>query len=281
LRDEILVTSFGDHFRFTLLTNDPVLAAKADNCGVNRIGLDLEWLGKAERQSGHDTRLSGHKLEELDVIAGSLVQAELFVRLNPINANTPDEVETALRSGAEVLMLPYFRTAAEVATFIRLVDGRAFVTLLVETASAIVRIREILAVPGVNEIMIGLNDLRLELGVKNHFEVLASPMLDMLASEIAKTKLAFSVGGVARTDDRSLPISPDLVFAQFPRLNATGAWISRSFFRDVPPDWEIGAAITSVRRRLTEWASASPESLERARVQLAERARDIALSGPP
>ena len=273
------VTSFGDEFRLTLITNDPGLAAKADHIGINRIGLDLEQLGKAERQEGQESRLSKHKVEDLVAIARSLSRARLFVRRNPINANTADEVEAVLNCGAKVLMLPFFRTAAEVEAFVGFVNGRASVMILVETAAAVVRIREILAVPGVREVMIGLNDLRLEFGVRNHFEVLASPLLDALASEVRRMKLALSIGAVARVDDISLPICPDLVFAQFPRLGATGAWITRSFFQGVPSDWDLGEAISSVRRRLTEWASASPESLERAREKLAERAREIALSG--
>jgi citrate lyase beta subunit len=267
------VTAFGDGFRLTLITNDPALVAKGDASGVDRIGIDLEVLGKAERQAGQNTRLSGHTVEHLAVVAASLRRAELFVRVNPLNAGTSAEVEAVLRHGAKVLMLPYFRTAGEIETFVRLVDRRASVMILVETASALVRIREILAVPGVQEVMVGLNDLRLELGVRNHFEVLVSPLMDAVASEVHRAKLPFSVGGVARVDDVSLPVSPDLILAQYARLGATGAWISRSFFEQVPSDWDFGAAVSSVRRRLSEWASASPEAWTRARDELAEHAR--------
>jgi hypothetical protein len=59
--------TFGDQFRLTLITADPILAAEVDQAGVDRIGLDLECLGKAERQRGEDTRLSNHKVENLPV----------------------------------------------------------------------------------------------------------------------------------------------------------------------------------------------------------------------
>ncbi|SUU91513.1 HpcH/HpaI aldolase/citrate lyase family protein [Aminobacter aminovorans] len=195
------------------------------------------------------------------------------MRVNPVNAGTTAEIETVLGHGAQVLMLPYFRTAGEVETFVRLVDGRAAVMILVETASALVRIREILAVPGVCEVMVGLNDLRLELGVRNHFEVLVSPLMDAVAREVRAAKLPFSIGGVGRVDDVSLPVSPNLVLAQYARLGATGAWISRSFFECVPADWDFGDAVASIRRRLTEWADASPEALEQARDELSLHAR--------
>jgi len=272
----VSVKGFGDDFRLTLLTDDPAVAAIADSSGVDRIGIDLERLGKAERQSGFDTRLSNHRVEDLPAIAGSLARAELFVRINPINAETAGEVEAVLGAGAQVVMLPYFRTAGEVETFVRLIDGRARTMILLETASAVARIREILEVPGVSEVMVGLNDLRLELGVQNHFEVLASPLLEAIANEVTKANLPFSVGGVARPDDCELPVAPDLVLAQFPRLGATGAWISRSFLQNLPDLRDFAQGVKAIRQRLTQWGSASPAALEHARKELAEQARELA-----
>ena len=274
------MAGFGDAFRLTLLTSDPALAVTADRAGVNRIGLDLERLGKAERQAGEDTRLSDHRIEELAVIARSISRAELFVRLNRSNPGTRDEIDAALQFGAKVIMLPYFRTAGEVDAFVRHVAGRAAVIVLIETASALVRIREILAVPGIGEVMTGLNDLRFELGVQNHFEVLASPVLDMLAREVRAAHLNFSVGGVASLDASSLPAPPDLVLAQYPRLGATGAWLSRSFVRNVSPAG-FAPAVLGIRRRLDEWAAAPADALEVARRALAERARAIAAAAQP
>ncbi len=268
---------FGSEFRLTLITNDPFLAAKADRGGVDRIGIDLEYIGKAERQAGHNTRLSNHSIGDLS-IGKALVHAKLFVRLNPLNANTHDEVETVLHCGAQILMLPFFRTAREVEAFVRLVDERAQIVILLETASALVRIRDILSVSGLCEVMIGLNDLRFELAVDNHFELLASPLLDFIASEVRRAGLVFSVGGVARPEDSSLPIAPDLVLAQFPRLGATGAFLSRSFFRGIALDGDVDRSILSLRRRLTEWAAESPESWERARKKLAEHAYTTTMS---
>jgi hypothetical protein len=278
--DDSPAERFGDEFRLTLITNDPVLAAEADAAGVDRVGVDLERLGKAERQAEEDTRLSEHRLDDLAAVARSLARADLFVRLNPLNPGTSLEMETALQSGAKVLMLPFFRTANEVDRFVRLADGRAHIVILLETAPAVLRIREVLAVSGIGEVMLGLNDLRLQFGVRSHFEVLASPLIDMLAGEVRRVGLPLAVGGVARVDDPCLPISSDLVYAQFPRLGATGAWLARSFFRGVPARWEFRLAVREVRRRLSHWASASPAELERAREDLARQARQIAQGGP-
>jgi hypothetical protein len=133
-------------------------------------------------------------------------------------------------------------------------------------------------VPGVDEVMAGLNDLRLQLGVKSHFEVLASPLLDGLSAEARRANLPFSVGGVARADDASLPVPSDLVLAQYPRLQASGAWLSRSFFNGMPEDWDFAEALAEVRRRLTEWSLASADELERARARLAAASRELSWS---
>jgi hypothetical protein len=269
------VPSFGDQFCLTLLTNDPDLAGLADRAGVNRIGVDFERLGKARRQAGQDTRLSDHTWDDLARISRAIVHAERFVRLDPMNPNSSDQIERVLQHGAQVLMLPFFQTPEEVDGFVQLVGGRARVIILLETSAAAVRIQDIVSVPGVDEVMFGLNDLRLQLGVESHFEVLASPILDGLATAVRDAGLPLSIGGVARADDSSLPVSPDLVYAQFPRLGATGAWLGRSFIQGGSSEHDFANAVTALRRRLTAWSVASPAALERARSDLARQARTM------
>jgi hypothetical protein len=268
-----VVVPFGDQFCLTLLTNDPILAAKADLAGVNRIGLDLERHGKAQRQAGHDARLSDHKVEELGAVAASLQSAKLFVRLNARNPETPDEIETVLAGGAQVLMLPYFHHTAEVEQFVGLVADRAFVVILVETVAAVACLPEILRVGGIGEVMIGLNDLRIEMGITSHFELMASSLLDQVADQVRDVGLAFSLGGVGRPNDRSLPVPPDLVLAQYPRLGATGAWLARSFLRGIEEPQDLADGIASIRRRLTEWARLPAETLARSRDDLLRSVR--------
>ncbi|WP_018153017.1 aldolase/citrate lyase family protein [Leeia oryzae] len=266
---------FGQDFRLTLVTKDPLLAAQADQCGVNRIGLDLEKLNKVPRQTGLDTRMSEHAYQDFPALTSAVRRAQLFVRVNPLNPDSGAEIEQVLQHGAQVIMLPFFRTASEVDAFVRLVRGRARVVMLVETASAVVRIREILAVPGIAEIMIGLNDLRLELQVHNHFELLASPLIDMLAAEVRAVGLDFSIGGVGYPDDTSLPVPPDLILAQYPRLGATGAWLSRSFLQHPAVIDDMPQGIGTLRTRLSDWSRQPAAALEAARQSLMAAAQSI------
>lgn len=264
--------TFGESFRLTFLTDDPRSALLADEAGIDRIGIDLEHLGKAERQARVESRLSRHTISDLSRIASCVRRADLFARLNPIHPQTSGEIEASLHLGVRTLMLPYFHTAAEVDQFVRIVDGRAYVMILIESTAALTRIREILAVAGIDEVMIGLNDLHIQLRVANHFEVLASPLLEMVGAEIRRRGLQWSVGGVGRAGDETLPVPASLVHAQYPRLGATGAWISRSFTKTLPPQSNLADEIRNLRNSLTHWATQSPEALQRARDELSHRA---------
>src|SRR6266568_2137147 len=143
--------NFGDAFRLTFLTDNPRTAALADQSGIDRIGVDLEIIGKAERQDGRTSWVSHHTLEDLARVAPFVGRAELFVRVNPIHPQTSSEVEAVLRLGARALMLPYFRTADDADQFVRAVRGRAQAIVLIESAPSLTRIREVLAVPGIDE----------------------------------------------------------------------------------------------------------------------------------
>lgn len=254
-----------------MLTADPVLAAAGDRGGVQRIGIDFEHLGKAERQAGYDTRVSRHEWTDLAAVAAVLHRARAFARLNPMHDGSAAEVEAALSCGARVLMLPFFKTVSEVERFVGLIRSRAEVMVLVETAPAAVRIRDIIAVHGVDEIMIGLNDLRLQLGVANHFEVLVSPILEGICRVLQADGRPFSLGGVARAGDAAMPVPSELVYAQYPRLGATGGLITRSFLKDLGAD-DLPAAVTTLRCQLSDWAARDDAALEAARAELARRA---------
>ena len=260
--------SYAERFLFTLFTNDPELARRADHAGINRVGLDLERIGKENRQGDTPGWISDHNVSDLATVGQALGRSELFVRTNPIHPGSPEEIDRLLAAGVDVLMLPFFRTVTEVEQFVRLVDERASVSLLVETGAAMARIHDIVRVAGIHEIHVGLNDLHLDLQLNNHFEVLVSGMMDMMAEAVRGAGIAFGFGGVARRGDKSLPIDPDLVYSQYPRLGADRALITRAF---VAPDYtklDLDAEVRAARRALDEWSQSSSPELDAARERL-------------
>jgi 2-keto-3-deoxy-L-rhamnonate aldolase RhmA len=268
---------FGDDFRFTLITNDPALAARADRAGVDIIGVDIERLNKAARQ-GHikRARISDHELADLARLAPVVRSAALFARLNPLHEGSAEEVAAALAHGARVLMLPFFTTAGEVEGFVRLADGRARVVLLLETAAAVVRLHEILAVGGIDEVIVGLNDLHLSVAVNNPFELVASDLMTMISDVVRGRGLRFGFGGLARAGDESLPVPSDLVLAQHARLDSASSWLSRSFFGADATSLDLASEVASLRERLTFWASQPRETLIEQRDRLRRHLRALA-----
>ena len=175
--------------------------------------------------------MGDHSVEDIAEVKSVLDQAELLVRLNPLNPATHGEIEEAIASGADVLMLPMYRTGKEVAEFVKMVDGRAKVIPLLETSSAVQSIKEVVKIRGVSEIYIGLNDLHLDMGLRFMFEPLANGLVDELAEIIKNAGLPFGFGGVARVGEGIIP--GELVLGEHLRLGSSSVILSRTFQRNL------------------------------------------------
>ena len=215
------------------ITNDPAVARIAEANGVDRIWVDMEFIGKTARQGGMDTVQSHHTIEDIRAIRAAVTKAEVLVRVNPIHAATPDygssawEIDAAIEAGADVLMLPYFKTLQEVKLFLALVGGRVKTMLLVETPEAVGIFDEILALDGVDEIHIGLNDLSLGYGMKFMFELLADGTVERLCLKLREKGIPYGFGGIAALGKGMLPA--ERVIREHYRLGSTRVILSRSF----------------------------------------------------
>jgi hypothetical protein len=211
------------------ITNDPAFARRCDALGGFRLFVDLEQIGKAERQAGRNTFISAHTVEDVGRVKQVLRQSSLMVRVNPLHAETPREVEAVLAQGADRLMLPMFTRAGEVKEFIALVARRAPVTVLLETAAALQCIDDWVAIPGLDEVYVGLNDLHLSMGQRFMFEPLAQGSVDRVAAAAKRQGLRFGFGGIARLDEGLLPGRD--VLAEHLRLGSGSVILSRTFHR--------------------------------------------------
>ena len=249
-----------------LITNDPVMAAHAAAVGVGRIFVDLEILGKVERQKHQDSVISRHTIEDLARIRASLPNHPILARLNPLHSGTDSEIENVLAAGADFIMLPMFKTAEEAAIFITLVRGRARTILLLETAQAMVRLDEILKVDGIHEIYIGLNDLHLSLGLDFLFEPLASGLVDSMVARIRRKGISFGFGGIGKLDGTPLPGLR--VLAEHVRLGSSSVILSRSFhggsqtFEELQTKVDLGEEIRRLRASEAELKARVMASLE-------------------
>ncbi len=215
------------------ITNNPIVAKIAERAGVNRIFIDMEYIGKEKRQAGLDTVKSYHTICDIKRIRTIINTAELLVRVNPIHIESAEylgsfnEINQAIDAGADILMLPMFTTVEEIKTFINYVGGRAKTMLLVETTEAANIIEDIVKIQGIDEIHIGLNDLHLALHKKFMFELLADDTVERLCKIIAQKQIPYGFGGIARLGYGDLPA--EYIIAEHYRLGSTMAILSRSF----------------------------------------------------
>ena len=215
------------------ITNSPDVALIAEGAGVDRIFIDLEYIGKTDRQGGMDTVQSKHTIDDIRAIKSVLTSAEAMVRCNPIHEKTEyyssskEEIDAAIAAGADILMLPYFKSADEVRSFVSLVGKRAKTLPLVETPEAVAAIDEILKIDGIDEIFVGLNDLSLGYGKKFMFELLADGTVERLAEKFRNKGIPFGFGGLASLEGGLLP--GKMVLTEHYRLGSGCVILSRSF----------------------------------------------------
>ena len=215
------------------ITNQPQIAQIAESSGVDRIFVDMEYIGKADRQGGLDSVKNHHTVEDVRRMKQAVESAEVLVRVNPIHEATGEytsseqEINDVIRAGADIIMLPYITSVKQVEDFIRYVGGRVKTMPLIETPESAEAIDEILEIDGIDEIYIGLNDLSLGYHKKFMFELLADGTVEGLCLKCKLKGIPYGFGGVASLGKGMLP--SEYVIREHYRLGSTCAILSRSF----------------------------------------------------
>ena len=266
------------------ITNRADVAKIAENCGVDRIFVDMECIGKEERQPG-DTVKSSHTLADVKTVRGALTKSELLVRVNPMvedrrgYCSAAEEIDGVCAAGADVIMLPMAKSINDVRKFAECVGGRVKTMLLLETAEAADKIDEILSLGVIDEVHIGLNDLHLSLGKKFMFELLVDGTVEKLCHKIAAYGLPYGFGGIARIGYGMLP--SEYIITEHYRLGSSAAILSRSFANvnnvtDIDEISEIfkleTANIRSFEKKLEKYGA---EEFEKNKALTAELVREI------
>lgn len=215
------------------ITNRPDVALIAEKNGVDRVFVDMEYIGKDLRQKGLNSVKNHHTIGDVKAVRAVLSKSELLVRVNPIHHATKDypsskeEIGEAIQAGADIVMLPFFKTLADVQRFISYVDGRAKTMLLLETGEAVALLDSILQLDGIDEIHIGLNDLSISYHNRFMFELLANGTVEDLCNKLKHYNIPFGFGGIASLGRGLVPA--EMIIKEHYRLGSHGAILSRSF----------------------------------------------------
>lgn len=97
------------------ITNNPTTAQIAQEAGVDRVWIDMEYIGKDELQGGMNTVKNHHTIDDVKRLRPVVTSAEQMVRVNPLHAATEnyssseEEINQTIDAGADVYidMLPH------------------------------------------------------------------------------------------------------------------------------------------------------------------------------
>jgi hypothetical protein len=210
---------------FILITNDPQKAAMAVKAGVSRVMVDLEIMGKADRQPA-SSLISGHKISDISVIRNAVPEAELMVRINPHHAGSAGEIAAAISHGANFIMLPMVTQVADMRAVKTLCGHQVKLVPLIEHIDALQNLEAILDA-GADEAYLGLNDLHLSLKQHFMFQPLADGLVDQFVN-IAKTRgIRYGFGGIGAMGAGLL--RADAIIKEHARLGCAQVILSRAF----------------------------------------------------
>ena len=217
--------------KLMLLTSDPKFAKRAIDSGVDRIFLDLEYINKAERQKGRNTFITTGTIDDVAALRSVVPEGKLLVRINPINPGSKDEIDKVIESGADIIMLPMVIDADDVKEFVSLVGGRAKTCPMIETASSMVHLDDILEIPGIDELFVGLNDLHISMNLRFMFETLSGGIVDFIAEKCKAADVPFGFGGMAKIGEGMLPA--ERILTEHYRVGSDSVILSRTFRNEV------------------------------------------------
>lgn len=210
------------------ITNDAEVAKYCEDSGVKIIMIDCEYIGKNERQKGMNTVKSNHKISDILAIKTSISKIKIMVRINPFYIETRDEIEKAIKYGADYIMLPMFKTKTEIVEVLDIIDNRIKLIPLLETKEAFDNLDEILSVKGVYMYHIGLNDLHLSFNFKFMFESISSGIVEIITNKMKEKNIRFGIGGISRLGTGLL--KSNLILSEYYRLGSEMVILSRSFY---------------------------------------------------
>lgn len=265
--------------QFFMISNDEKIAKYALQNGVDRLFIDLENIGKLERQGGMDTWKSNQTKDDVSRLRKALPNAHLLVRVNPMYENSKNEINEVIERGADSVMLPMFTRLDELERFIEYIDGRAEALPLVETIEALSLIPKILGKIYLTRLHIGLNDLHIQMKKTFMFELISDGTLDFICGELKHAGIQFGIGGIARAGEGI--VSPEYLLGEHVRLGSDAVILSRSFHREVKSIDELKKTmdfpieISKLRSIYNNFSAANLNVLEENKSATFNRIRDV------
>ena len=227
-----------------------------------------------------DSVKSHHTVADIRALRAVLTRSELLVRIDPMHDGSPAQIEQVIEAGADIIMLPMWRSCEEVSRFLTLVNGRCRTMLLLETKEADACLDEVLRLSGIDMVHIGLNDLHLSYARTFMFELLTDGTVERICERLRAANKPYGFGGVGRIGTGMLPA--EHILGEHVRLGSQMAILSRSFC-DVTKAGgkeEVAEIFTTGMRELraceAAWATATAAELSENRAAVCREVAAIA-----
>ena len=241
-------------FEVMAIQNDPNKAKIYDDAGIDRIFIDLEQIGKQERQKNVNAVFNTHTLSDIHQVKSKIKKSSLLVRINPIHKNSEKEINSVIDAGADFIMLPMFKTLHEVDLFLNYVSQRAKTTLLFETAESICLLSELCKNPKVHEVYVGLNDMHLSLNMSFLFEPLIYGIIDVFSKFSHENNKSFGFGGIGTLDSGLIPGKH--ILAEHVRLKSNLVILSRAFFSEFNNNYDhLNVKVNEIKKLHQSYSS--------------------------
>ena len=183
--------------RLLYITKDPAVGQVAQQAGVDWIFVDMEYLGKKDRQANRDTVISAHSLEDVRAMREVITTSQLMVRINPMGAwATTKSPACWMRAQTSSCC----RTSRRPPRCPPSSPGRWPGQDLPSSGdiSGHRGVGRDPSHPRIDFVHIGLNDLHIERGTTFMFEFLADGGVDLIAAKLRAAGITFGFGGMAR-----------------------------------------------------------------------------------
>jgi hypothetical protein len=247
-----------------LFTACPTLARTAVAGGVTGVVVDWENRGKERRQAGEGTEVNAHTPADLAAVRAATA-GRLLCRVDAAGPHTAEQVDLAVRLGADEVLLPMVRRPDDVDLALAAVARRCGLGILVETQDAVEQVAELAARP-LSRVYLGLNDLRIDRGSTSLFAPLVDGTADDVAQAVRRAGLPFGVAGLTRTGCGS-PVPTRLLAGELARLDAGFTFLRRSFLADVAPS-DMAGEVPRMREEVARATGRDEVAVELDRAEL-------------
>ena len=211
---------------YLIFNNSPDLV-KVISTFANVISyVDLEIIGKYERQKYTNSFQSDHQIADIISIMEKVIPSELGVRINPVGDHTEKEINECIDIGVTRIMLPMFKYPEQVDYVKKIIKGRVKFELLFETPESIKNVNDF-CLEDIYYIHVGLNDLKIALDNHHMYELLVNNYLNDFTNYLKKNNLRFGIGGIGAIG--SIPFSPKYIFATNLIIGSQRLILSRAF----------------------------------------------------